>query len=68
VQQVLSCNAFKREFYDFKGVLLEADKEVVAMVREIPMYNGLIHKTKPPCRTSKPGFFLKSMMELCRCI
>ncbi len=44
--QVLGCDAFTREFYDSKGItlgpniLLEADKEVVAMVREIPMYNG----------------------------
>jgi hypothetical protein len=38
--QVLSCDAVTREFYGFKGILLEADKEVVAMVREIPKYNG----------------------------
>jgi hypothetical protein len=44
--QVLGCDAFTREFYDSKGITLgpnitlEADKEVVAMVREIPMYNG----------------------------
>lgn len=44
--QILGCDAFTREFYDSKGInlgpniFLETDKEVVAMVREIPMYNG----------------------------